>query len=210
MGSMARQPPGDERLPGPEPVHFDPHCGSRGEQPNPRMESVDRAVIDEIAKWTAESEDTLAGGARVWDSLNRIGQPPTDYVARKLGSGTPLTWSRYLPRSSSSKPSNIRILTRGPQHSGQGRGRRPSPWGQSVGFPSGGTRSCVLFQTTGRRSISSDHSGRAGLEAIRDRIGGREREGVEDQGEQPVVRSALSGAILASDSADSPSPVTPC
>lgn len=167
---------------------------------SPRMESVDRAVIDEIARWTAESEDTLAGGARVWDSLNRIGQPPTDYVARKLGSGTPLTWSRYLPRSSSSKPSNIRIL-QDAGHNIQVKAEKAEPMGSIGEIPF--RRHEVL------RAVSDDGSSVDSVPTIREGLGWRPyatalaaAEGVEDQGEQPVVRSALSGAILASDSAD--------
>ena len=58
-----------------------------------------------------ESEDdALAGGARVWDSLNRIGEPPRDYVVEKLGPGTPLTWSRYKPKRETDLKSNMRIL----------------------------------------------------------------------------------------------------
>ena len=92
-----------------------------------RLQEVDDAVLKEIEAWTGRPSDPLIGGARIWDSNRRSGEPPREKMARIVRSneGIPLTWSRYAPDSSNMKRCNVRILQDAGVHvevqSGQGR-----------------------------------------------------------------------------------------
>ncbi|MDF9276251.1 hypothetical protein P4U43_00415 [Arthrobacter sp. EH-1B-1] len=92
-----------------------------------RLHEVDDAVLREIEAWTGRPDVPLIGGARIWDSNRRSGEPPREKMARLVRSaeGIPLTWSRYAPDSSNMKRCNIRILQDAGVHlevqSGQGR-----------------------------------------------------------------------------------------
>lgn len=92
-----------------------------------RLHEVDDAVLKEIEAWTGRPDVSLIGGARIWDSNRRSGEPPREKMARLVRSneGIPLTWSRYAPDSASMKRCNVRILQDAGVHlevqSGQGR-----------------------------------------------------------------------------------------
>ncbi|WP_028272215.1 hypothetical protein [Arthrobacter sp. UNC362MFTsu5.1] len=92
-----------------------------------RLHEVDDAVLKEIEAWTGRPDVPLIGGARIWDSNRRSGEPPREKMARLVRSseGIPLTWSRYAPDSANMKKCNIRILQDAGVHlevqSGQGR-----------------------------------------------------------------------------------------
>lgn len=92
-----------------------------------RLHEVDEAVLREIEAWTMRPDVPLIGGARIWDSNRRSGEPPREKMARLVRSakGVPLTWSRYAPDSANMKRCNIRILQDAGVHlevqSGQGR-----------------------------------------------------------------------------------------
>lgn len=77
-----------------------------------RLHEVDDAVLKEIEAWTGRADFPLIGGARIWDSNRRSGEPPREKVGRLVRSseGIPLTWSRYAPDSADMKRCNIRIL----------------------------------------------------------------------------------------------------
>ena len=80
--------------------------------PTTRLAEVDDAVLSTVEKWADGQQAVLSGGARIWDSLNRGGEPPSGAVTRFIhaSAGTPLTWSRYSPFASGTKECNIRIL----------------------------------------------------------------------------------------------------
>jgi hypothetical protein len=92
-----------------------------------RLHEVDDAVLKEIEAWTGRPDVPLIGGARIWDSNRRSGEPPREKMARLVRSseGIPLTWSRYAPDSANMKRCNVRILQDAGVHlevqSGQGR-----------------------------------------------------------------------------------------
>lgn len=92
-----------------------------------RLHEVDDAVLKEIEAWTGRPDVPLIGGARIWDSNRRSGEPPREKMARLVRSaeGVPLTWSRYAPDNANMKKCNIRILQDAGVHleiqSGQGR-----------------------------------------------------------------------------------------
>lgn len=77
-----------------------------------RMEEVDAAVLESVRDWSARSASSLIGGARVWDSSKRAGDPPRELMARmvKTAPNLPLTWSRYAPDPANLKQCNVRIL----------------------------------------------------------------------------------------------------
>lgn len=77
-----------------------------------RLHEVDEAVLEEVYRWTTQSRQSLIGGARIWDSTKRVGEPPRELMSRLIRStdGVPLTWARYAPDSADMKPCNIRIL----------------------------------------------------------------------------------------------------
>lgn len=80
--------------------------------PTTRLAEVDDAVLSTVEKWADGQQAVLSGGARIWDSLNRAGEPPAEAVTRfiRASAGTPLTWSRYSPFLDGTKECNIRIL----------------------------------------------------------------------------------------------------
>lgn len=92
-----------------------------------RLHEVDDAVLKEIKTWTGRPDVPLIGGARIWDSTRRSGEPPREKMARLVRSaeGIPLTWSRYAPDSANMKRCNVRILQDAGVHlgvqSGEGR-----------------------------------------------------------------------------------------
>ncbi|MFJ6538840.1 hypothetical protein ACIQH5_21635 [Paenarthrobacter sp. NPDC091711] len=92
-----------------------------------RLHEVDEVVLKEIEAWTGRVDVPLIGGARIWDSNRRSGEPPREQMASLVRSaqGVPLTWSRYTPDTSNMKRCNVRILQDAGVHvevqSGQGR-----------------------------------------------------------------------------------------
>lgn len=80
-----------------------------------RLAEVDEALLDEISDWSTKGKIRLFGGARVWDSINRAGEPPTEKIGRlvRTTQGVPLTWSRYSPKNQLSMRCNVRILQDG-------------------------------------------------------------------------------------------------
>lgn len=80
-----------------------------------RMGEVDDALLEEISAWSSKEQVRLFGGARVWDSINRGGEPPAEKIGRLVRTtrDVPLTWSRYSPKDLVSMPCNVRILQDG-------------------------------------------------------------------------------------------------
>lgn len=83
--------------------------------PAPRLAEIDHAVLREARAWASENTDSLAGGFRVLDSLNREGHPPRQELSSPRSSvlETPLTWSRYRDDSIETnfeRNVNLRIL----------------------------------------------------------------------------------------------------
>lgn len=81
-------------------------------QESPRLADIDEAVLSEISKLTADSTETLEGGARIWDSINRKGSPPKEFMRQVTStrSDIPINWSQYDPKLKGQKKFNIRIL----------------------------------------------------------------------------------------------------
>lgn len=77
-----------------------------------RLDEIDAAVLSLVREWADGGDAELAGGSRVFDSLNRTGEPPRDEAIRlaRTLEGTPFVWSRYLHKAGASKPSNVRLL----------------------------------------------------------------------------------------------------
>lgn len=77
-----------------------------------RLHEVDEAVLTAVETWTSKTGSSLIGGARIFDSVKRSGEPPREKMARLVHSteGIPLTWSRYMPDSTKMKKCNVRIL----------------------------------------------------------------------------------------------------
>lgn len=80
-----------------------------------RLEEVDEAVLTEVAGWSSHNSTPLFGGARIWDSINRGGEPPREKVARlvRAEESVPLVWSRYSPKDVPAMRCNVRILQDG-------------------------------------------------------------------------------------------------
>ena len=79
----------------------------------PRLAELDTAVVDEVASWAKDDgQDVLPGGARVFDSLQRQGNPPVAALTTlsQTTDGVPVTWSRYRYSAGNSKVVNLRIL----------------------------------------------------------------------------------------------------
>ena len=166
------------------------------------MDAVDRAVIDEIAKWSGNTDDGLLGGARVWDSLNRIGQPDNarNYVAQKLGTGrVPLTWSRYDPKTRDVR-SNIRIL-QDAGHNLQIKSETAEPLG-AIGEIPFRRHEVVRPVSDGASHVDSVPAVRAGCGWDPYGSALRAFESRGHEGAQPVVRSVLSAGVLAAENAD--------
>lgn len=83
--------------------------------PGTRLAEVDEAVLSEVGLWAGNSSSPLFGGARIWDSINRGGEPPREKVARlvQATADVPLTWNRYSPKEREAMRCNIRILQDG-------------------------------------------------------------------------------------------------
>jgi len=77
-----------------------------------RFSEVDQAVLASVKEWASASDDSLIGGARVWDSTKRAGEPPHDDLTRLVlsSSGTPLSWVRYVPNNKVMVQCNVRVL----------------------------------------------------------------------------------------------------
>ncbi len=80
--------------------------------PANRALDIDEAVISAMKQWFGGDSRGGAGGFRVEDSLNRLGEAPREQLVKLLGNdlSTPLTWSRYKPKPGASEKSNIRLL----------------------------------------------------------------------------------------------------
>lgn len=164
-----------------------------------RLHEVDDAVLKEIETWTGRPEVPLIGGARIWDSNRRSGEPPREKMARLVRSneGIPLTWSRYAPDSASMKRCNVRILQDAGVHvevqSGQGRnlgvlGDAPLRRFESVAG-NGGSKSSSASHPTFRPETGWEPLSRA-LRLI------------EGAASSPQIISKLFKANLVNDSAD--------
>jgi tRNA A37 threonylcarbamoyladenosine biosynthesis protein TsaE len=164
-----------------------------------RLHEVDDAVLKEVEAWTGRPDGPLIGGARIWDSNRRSGEPPREKMARLVRSneGIPLTWSRYAPDSASMKRCNVRILQDAGVHvavqSGQGRnlgvlGRAPLRRFESVA-KNGTSKSSSASHPTFRPETGWEPLSRA-LRLI------------EGAASSPQVISKLFKANLVNDSAD--------
>jgi DNA phosphorothioation-dependent restriction protein DptH len=80
--------------------------------PTTRLDEVDAAVLSALAEWNSSGISQLAGGARIWDSMNRGGEAPREAVTKlaRNASGAPLAWVRYAHDPFRSRRSNIRML----------------------------------------------------------------------------------------------------
>lgn len=80
-----------------------------------RMGEVDDALLEEVSAWSSKDQVRLFGGARIWDSINRGGEPPVEKMGRLVRTTreVPLTWSRYSPKEHPTMPCNVRILQDG-------------------------------------------------------------------------------------------------
>jgi DNA phosphorothioation-dependent restriction protein DptH len=81
--------------------------------PTSRLQEVDTAVLTAVKTWSTGTISRLAGGVRVWDSVNRQGVAPREDVTQ-LASGNedlPFSWTRYFRKPGEpSKTCNIRLL----------------------------------------------------------------------------------------------------
>lgn len=77
-----------------------------------RLPEVDEAVLSAVEDWTVKSKHPLIGGARIFDSIKRSGEPPQEKLSRivRASTDTPLTWIRYFADSADLKKCNVRIL----------------------------------------------------------------------------------------------------
>lgn len=77
-----------------------------------RLPEVDQAVLSAVEDWTVKSQHPLIGGARIFDSIKRSGEPPQEKLSRlvRASTETPLTWTRYFADAADLKKCNIRIL----------------------------------------------------------------------------------------------------
>ncbi len=77
-----------------------------------RLFELDEAVNNLSKKWNEQTSSSLPGGFRVFDSLNRLGNPKTNLVSALVHSKvpTPLVWARYEPRDGSGVNCNVRLL----------------------------------------------------------------------------------------------------
>jgi DNA phosphorothioation-dependent restriction protein DptH len=77
-----------------------------------RLPEVDEAVLTAIEDWTVKAQHPLIGGARVFDSIKRAGEPPQEKLSRivRASTETPLTWTRYFADAADLKKCNVRIL----------------------------------------------------------------------------------------------------
>jgi len=77
-----------------------------------RLPEVDQAVLSAVEDWTVKSKHPLIGGARIFDSIKRSGEPPQEKLSRlvRASTETPLTWTRYFADAADLKKCNIRIL----------------------------------------------------------------------------------------------------
>jgi len=78
--------------------------------PSARLEEIDEAIVGAIA--TTASSDSLRGGVRVFDSLNRLGDPPLAELEQKVGAADsrPVRWTRYKGEIGAAPRSNLRFL----------------------------------------------------------------------------------------------------
>jgi hypothetical protein len=67
----------------------------------PRSQEIDNAVLRFVGTRTLPGVDKLGGSTRVWDSANRLGEPPTRdnlFIVRKEDEpGGPFEWKIYQP-----------------------------------------------------------------------------------------------------------------
>lgn len=77
-----------------------------------RLFELDEAVNSLSKKWNEQISSSLPGGFRVFDSLNRLGNPKTNLVSALVHSKvpTPLVWARYEPLDGSGVNCNVRLL----------------------------------------------------------------------------------------------------
>jgi hypothetical protein len=85
------------------------------DSPTPRMKKLDEAIIAELADIVGAKATghQLPGGVRVWDSINRRGEPPSrDEVlerANLLDVPFPFAWQRYQPTQGESSDLKVGI-----------------------------------------------------------------------------------------------------
>jgi hypothetical protein len=166
----------------------------------PRMESVDRAVVDEFDRWAKQGRAAVAGGARVWDSMHRLGEPPREYVAQRLNGGAPVTWSRYRPIPGKTPDANIRIL-QDAGHTVLVVEQDAEPLGSMGRIP---FRRHEVLNKAARSSGAVDAvpglRPECGWPPFADAV--RAAEGSSEEGKVGVIRSVLGGAALSAESAD--------
>lgn len=167
----------------------------------PRLDEIDSAILGEVADW-ASSDDTLLGGARIFDSLNRLGDAPRDLLSETVSQngGVPLVWRRYKPRQGEEPAANIRVL----QDAGVAVAVEEShrgPLGVVASVPlrrfEASANEVSVSATTSSSPVIISGSGWAPfVEAL------REVEAGASSSDLPILTTQLVGGLLASSSAE--------
>ena len=93
----------------------------RSVSPAPRSREVDDALVRTIGGATVREVELLGGATRVWDSENRLGQPPSRDRLLALrdtaGRDRPFEWRRY-PMASPTPTSDIAFIESASAHMG--------------------------------------------------------------------------------------------
>ena len=77
-----------------------------------RLREMDSAILKTTKLWSDSLDSRLPGGIRVWDSLNRLGDPPLEeaQIVAAAQREIPSVWTRYNPNEQQDIRSNIRLL----------------------------------------------------------------------------------------------------
>jgi hypothetical protein len=108
--------------------------------PTPRLRELDEAIIANLSGWNSDGSETLAGGMRIWDSINRSGSAPLLEAidSHTASPSAPMAWIRYKHSNVTTKKCNIRFLqesgVRIEVDSGINPGRHENR-GVSTGYP---------------------------------------------------------------------------
>lgn len=77
-----------------------------------RLREIDDAIMEISEAWSKDANSTLLGGFRIFDSLNRLGDPPTNKIQRFADESrqVPMVWSRYASGLQTRINCNVRLL----------------------------------------------------------------------------------------------------
>jgi len=171
-------------------------------QPAGRLGEIDDAIMQVSQAWASSQSEKLIGGFRVFDSLNRLGDPPIGRIQEQAGGNvqTPMVWSRYQHSFQNKVRCNIRLL----QDSGvkiaiRSKTDRTTNLGIVGGIPLrrfeafGSPQVDVRF---GESSPSLD-IGASEPSAFRRALASAERADL-----RPIIQSQLHNSVLVDDSAE--------